>query len=530
MTAKYKTRKNILLAIALIFSMLIGIFAGQQFKNQNVVQSENAPQQPLYWVAPMDPDYRRDKPGKSPMGMDLVPVYANDLNNEENEVGAVYISPHVENNLGVRTDFVTLEPLKNEVVSVGVVSFDESQLIHIHPRVEGWIEQLFVTAEGDPVTKGQPLYTLYSPQLVNAQEELLIALSRKNESLINAAKGRLKALQLKQEFIRELEQTRQIKQTVTINSPQSGVVRGLKIREGFYVNPGNTLFSIGKLDRVWIEADVLESDARLIHQGQPTEISLDYFSGQRWQGKVDYIYPTLNPTTRTLRVRIELDNPNGVLKPNMYAQVQFFTETQMPSLLVPKEAVIRTGQQDRVVLKVGAGHYKSIEVILGQKGKTHVEIVQGLAEGDEVVTSAQFLLDSESSKTSDFKRQEPREEHHDHSRHVGNNKDNKEADTDDKSAYPSASVAGLINSVDESRRVLNITRGAIEKWQRPATTMDFYLDQQIEFSGLKAGDKVYFTFEVREEFVITAIKSIANDIDISTDASVPSHHDHQEPI
>ena len=212
--------------------------------------SENTSQskEPLYWVAPMDPNYRKDGPGKSPMGMDLVPVYegqqGNAENNQGNGAGVVTISPNVVNNLGVKTAPVKREPIDSKISTVGYVQYDEDEIVHIHPRVAGWVEKLHVKAEGDRVEKGEPIYTLYSPQLVNAQEELVIALKRKNTGLINGAKDRLKALQLSEGLIQNLEKTLKVQQNITFYAPQSGVVDGLNIREGFYVKPENTLLSI----------------------------------------------------------------------------------------------------------------------------------------------------------------------------------------------------------------------------------------------------------------------------------------------
>ncbi len=207
---------------------------------------------PLYWVAPMDSNYRRDKPGKSPMGMDLIPFYED--GDSKDEVGTVKISPEVINNLGVRTSFVEMKKLNTKVETVGYVSYDENYLVHIHPRVKGWIEKLYVKASGDPVTKGQPLYEIYSPEIVNAQEELLLALDRKNQRLIKASKERLKSLKVSSSIIRSLEKTRKVRQTVTMSSPKSGVVDNLQIREGFFVQPGKTIMSIGTLKDIWVNA------------------------------------------------------------------------------------------------------------------------------------------------------------------------------------------------------------------------------------------------------------------------------------
>ena len=316
--------------------------------------------------------------------------------------GAVEISPQVVNNLGVRTAPVELRPLQTRISTVGYVQYDEDRLVHLHPRVEGWIEKLYVKAAGDPVTQGEPVYELYSPQLVNAQEELLLALKRNNERLVKAARDRLLALQLTPEFIQALERDRKLRQTVTFMAPQSGVVDNLNIREGFYVKPGTTLMSIGALDDVWVEAEVFARQAALVQVGQPVTMTLEYAPGRNWRGSVDYVYPSLDEQTRTLRVRLRFANSDLTLKPNMFAQVVIDVAQQGDVLLVPREAVIRTGDQNRVVLALGEGRFKSVAVALGRSDEQAVEILRGLEVGDTVVVSAQFLLDSESSKTSDF--------------------------------------------------------------------------------------------------------------------------------
>ena len=393
-----------------VLALLVGVALGAFFINQlrdDVDKarghSNAASQEPLYWVAPMDGNYRRDKPGKSPMGMDLVPVYERDARTDE-DPGTVEISPEVVNNLGVRTASVELRALQTRISTVGYVQYDEDRLVHVHPRVEGWIEKLYVKAAGDPVTEGEPMYELYSPQLVNAQEELLLALKRNNERLVKAARDRLLALQLTPDFIQALERDRKLRQTVTFRAPHSGVVDNLNIREGFYVKPGTTLMSIGALDDVWVEAEVFARQAALVQVGQPVTMTLEYAPGRNWQGSVDYVYPSLDEQTRTLRVRLRFANSDLTLKPNMFAQVVIDVAPQGDALLVPREAVIRTGDQDRLVLALGEGRFKSVAVALGRSDEQAVEILQGVELGDTVVVSAQFLLDSESSKSADFKR------------------------------------------------------------------------------------------------------------------------------
>lgn len=459
--------------------------------------------QPLYWVAPMDPNYRRNQPGKSPMGMDLIPVY-DDGGASQGDLGTVTISPSLVNNLGVRTAKVRRGALHIDIATVGYVQYDEDQLMHIHPRVEGWVERLYVKAAGERVKQGEPLYSLYSPQLVNAQEELLLALKRDNARLIQAAEGRLKALQVDAAVIAELKRSRTVSQTLTFYTPQTGVVDNLHTREGDFAKPGTALMSVGTLDNVWVEAEVFERQAALVEVGLPVVMRLDYLPGESWQGKVDYVYPTLDPQTRTARVRLRFANPGELLKPNMFAQVAIQARTRAEVLIVPREAVIRTGKQDRVVLALGDGRFKSIAVTLGYVTEDSVEVASGLAEGASIVTSAQFLLDSESSKSADFKRL-----HH-----------FKQLRQDDASAAasnpPSARAVGTINHIDRARRILNISRGPIEKWNRPAMTMDFLAADNLAIEPLAAGSRIQFTFEiVKGDFVVVELALQDDGVDTS---------------
>jgi Cu(I)/Ag(I) efflux system membrane fusion protein len=392
--------------------LLIGILATTGFLSSNGagedVASTDSDQKPLYWVAPMDPDYRQDGPGKSPMGMDLIPVYASDA--DADSPGTVRISPDVVNNLGVRTAQVSRGVFEPFIRTVGHVTFDENQLVHIHPRVEGWIETLRVKAEGDPVAAGEPVFELYSPTLVNAQEELLLALNRNNPALINAALQRLAALKVPDGAIEDLRRDRKVSQTITVNAPQSGVLQALAVREGMYVSPGMNVMTIGPLDHVWVVGELYERQALLVRAGDAVALSLDYLPGRVWEGTVDYVYPSLNEQTRTVRIRAQFSNDDRALKPGMFGELRVrpIHETE-PTLLIPREALIRTGVQNRVVLAFAEGRFKSVAVRPGRIGPQLVEILDGLAEGDRIVVSAQFLIDSESSKTSDFLRMD----HHD---------------------------------------------------------------------------------------------------------------------
>ena len=397
--------KTLFVAIGIIFGSMATVLIYTQVGSDLPRSSATAVKpEPLHWVAPMDPDFKRDKPGKSPMGMDLVPVYAAANSMDGADTGTIRISPDVVNNLGVRTAIAQRMALPLEIKTVGYVKYDEDLLVHIHPRVQGWIENLYVKASGDPVTRGQALYEIYSPELVNAQEEFVLALERSNKRLIQASEDRLHALQVPKTLVDQLRKSRKVQQTVTFFSPRSGVVDNLHVRQGFFVTPGQTMMSIGTLDHVWAEAEVFERQASEVEVGLPVTMTLDFLPGKQWLGTVDYIYPTLDIRTRTLKIRLRFDNENNELKPNMFAQVIIHRANEQEALLVPLEAVIRTGSNDRVVLALGEGRFKSIAVKLGRLNENFAEILQGLDEGTEIVTSAQFLLDSESSRTSDFKR------------------------------------------------------------------------------------------------------------------------------
>jgi Cu(I)/Ag(I) efflux system membrane fusion protein len=343
------------------------------------------------------------------MGMDLVAVYSGqDASPGE---GVVSISPMVENNLGVRTGNVELGSFKSSIRTVGYVRFDEDRLIHMHPRIEGWIEELNVNTVGDFIDNGQPIYSIYSPELVSAQEELLLAMNRDNQrlGLVQSAEERLLALQVPQSLIDRIKSEKSVFRNVTVYAPQGGVVAELGVREGQFVQPGNPILSIGVLDEVWVIAEVFERQVSLVSEGDSVEMTLDYLPGQKWQGVVDFIYPTLDADTRTVAVRLRFSNPDQQLKPNMFAQITIqHSEEDELALLVPNESIIRSGVQDRVVMAMGEGKFKSVNIASGRRGDSKTEILQGLNAGDRVVTSAHFLLDSESSITSDFLRMSPR--------------------------------------------------------------------------------------------------------------------------
>ena len=361
--------------------------------------SGDSAREPLYWVAPMDASYRRDGPGKSPMGMDLVPVYAE----EDSDEGLVRISPTVVNNLGVRVAEVRERELRDPVRGAGFVRYDETALVHEHPRVAGWIERLYVQSEGEQVEAGAPLYTLYSPELVSAQEELALAVRGDRPDLIAASEARLRALHIPADLIDRLRRGGAVEQTVTFRAGSSGVVDILNIREGFFVEPGTTLMQIGALDSVWVDVEVFPRFAGQLRAGLPVRMTARSLPGREWQGQVDYVYPTIDAALRTLKLRLRFDNPDRELRPNLFTEVEIDTPP-VRVLAVPQQAVIRVAGQTRVVREETTGAYRSVPVHLGRSIGPWREVLHGLSAGDRVVTSAQFLLDSESSRSAEFAR------------------------------------------------------------------------------------------------------------------------------
>ncbi|MDH5736598.1 MAG: efflux RND transporter periplasmic adaptor subunit, partial [Gammaproteobacteria bacterium] len=315
-------------------------------------ESVNKDKKILYWVAPMDANYRRDAPGKSPMGMDLIPVYEESEDKNTDDGPVVKISPAVINNMGVRTATVERGPLWRRIDTVASVDYDESKVSHIHLRTDGWIENLNVRSEGERIKKGDRLFNVYSPTLVNAMEEYVQSLTSNNRRLVNASRDRLGSLGISNQQIDVLEKNRKVPQTVSIYAQQDGVVVSLMVREGMYVKPDTEIMRLADLSRVWILAEVFETQADWVELGQSADVSLSYLPGRQWEGKVEYIYPTLDAKTRTLKVRLQFDNPDEALKPNMYGHVSIYGGAKKDVLIMPREALIRTGHEQRVIMNL----------------------------------------------------------------------------------------------------------------------------------------------------------------------------------
>lgn len=356
---------------------------------------------PLYWVDPMHPAYKSDKPGTAPdCGMDLVPVYddgngatASNVNGYAN----VKVTPERQQSIGVQTGITEMRSLGREVRTVGRVAVDETRLYKITTKFDGYIEKLYVNVTGQQIRKGQPLFSVYSPDLLATQQEYLLAMraAKQSPTLLEAARQRLRLWDISNAEIRELERTGIARRSITIHSPASGFVLNKLAVEGARVMPGEPLFEIANLDHVWIQADVYESELQFIRIGATATTTLSYLPGRTWKGRVTFIAPTVDPMTRTVKVRSEFENADGALKPDMFGDV-VIEQPAREVVVVPDSAVLQTGTRSVVFVVKDDGTFAPREISVGTKSEQVYEVRSGLQAGEKVVTQANFLIDSES--------------------------------------------------------------------------------------------------------------------------------------
>jgi len=485
-----------MVAISLV-AVLLTACSDDESNTTGTAAAEKKEKKILYWVAPMDASYRRDEAGKSPMGMDLVPVY--DEGGDEN---TVKISAAVENNMGVRTAIVKRDKLWRRIDTVGYVDFDENKISHLHLRTKGWIEKLYVKSEGERVKKGQLLFEVYAPELVNAQEEYLQAVRSNNRGLTAASRERLIALGISASQINKLNKTRRARQYVKIYAKQDGIIAKLNIREGMFVMPQKQVMSLADLSSVWLLAEVFETQADWVRVGQSAEVTLSYLPGREWEGVVEYIYPSLDPKTRTLKVRLRFENKDESLKPNMFAKVAIYGGAKREVLTIPREALIRTGNDQRIILSIGKGRFQARDVIAGIESGEFIEIINGVSEGDKVVTSGQFLIDSEASLKASIARMS--------SAKISKNDMSADMDVSEK-------IVGtaIINSVMPAHNMINLSHDPIPLLDWPAMEMDFTVKKDVSLLGLNKGDKVDFELEKAESgYVVKSITTSKNQGDL----------------
>ena len=362
----------------------------------------------LYWRAPMDPTEIYDKPGKSKMGMDLVPVYEGE---EAGGAGRITIDGALQQNMNLKTANVERRDISRVIRAYGKVTYAEDREFAINTKISGWIEKLYVNTTGQKVRKDQPLLEIYSPELVSTQEEYLLALKnyeklssspyesiRKGaEKMVTLARDRLEYWDISKSEIERIEKTGQSRRTILLKSQISGIVTHKAVFEGDKIGPGMDLFHIADLNKIWVEASIYESELSLLEVGQKADLELDHLMGKNLEGKVDFIYPYLDQKTRANNVRFVFDNPDLLLKPDMYATVGIYSHVASDSLAIPSEAIIHSGKRKIVFVTKGDGKFEPRELKIGAESEDgYVQVISGLFDHEEVVVSGQFLLDSES--------------------------------------------------------------------------------------------------------------------------------------
>ena len=431
----------------------------------------------LYWRDPMVPGPRFDKPGKSPfMDMALVPVYA-----DETADAGVQVNASMQQNLGIRTTLVQRQDVSSSFDAVGAVQFDERLSVAVQTRVAGYVERLAVRAPMERVRRGEALATIYAPDWLAPQNELL-ALERTGASrdLIDAARERLRAMSVPDDLVRRSEETGAAQGRFTVSAPQSGVVAELGVREGAAVSPGVTLFRLAGLDKVWAVAEIPEGQALHLAGGQKARATLQADPSLAFEGKLDEILPQINAGTRTLQARFEVDNRDGRLTPGQLLLLKVAGPPKS-RLVVPAEAVIRTGTRALVIVRRPTGSFEPTQVQLGADLGDLIEVASGLAEGDRVVSSGQFLIDSEANLRS-----------------VTASLTSPPASVPTSAAQPSAGPPlhagrGKVESVDA--KSLTISHGPIATMNWPAMTMSFSKPAPRAFPEVKVGDTVRFRFK-----------------------------------
>lgn len=409
-----KTRKITLIVLLLTALPIVGLggyWLGQRKGDVNAPPSATPTRQILYYRNPMGLPDTSPTPKKDAMGMDYLPVFADEAKRAPAAAGEVLISAERIQKLGARSEVVerrAIDQVQRVLRTVGRVERDERRTFSIAPRFEGWIERLHVNVTGQTVKRGQPLFDAYSPELMSTQREYAIAMEgveRLNEAdpearvamrqLADASLTRLKNWQINETNSAAPQQKNP--HTLTFNSPVNGIVLEKQAVQGMRFSPGDALYQIADLSTVWVIADIPEQDLARVKIGQSARVQIDAYPEQQFTAKVAYVYPTLNAATRTVPVRLELPNPDGLLKPAMYAKVELSAGETGKTLAVPKSALIDSGTRQIVLVDLGAGRFAPRAVKLGRQGEQYSEVLTGLQAGERVVVSANFLIDAESN-------------------------------------------------------------------------------------------------------------------------------------
>ena len=490
-------------------------------KTETAAQKEPA-RKILYYRNPMGLPDTSPAPKKDSMGMDYIPVY--DGEEEPGSAaspfatsggsGQVKISVEKVQKLGVKTEQAAMRMLDKTVRAVGRVEVDERHIHNIAPKFEGWIEKLHVKTTGEPVRKGQALFDIYSPELVSAQREYAIAMQgvaalkdadadtrQSMQRLAEASLLRLKNWDISEQQVKDLASSGATKRSVTFHAfhtPVNGIVLEKKALEGMRFMPGEVLYQIADLSSVWVIADVFEQNIESVYAGSKARIKLDAYPDTSFTGTVSLVYPTLNAATRTVPVRIEIANPKGLLKPAMFANVEIPVGGKDEVLTVPSSAVIDSGTRQIILVQLEPGRFDPRVVKLGSRSENHVEVLEGIAKGEQVVISANFLIDAESNLKAALSGLDS---------HVGSAPTTVQKQQDTATVVGHR-VQGTLNAIGADGTA-NITHGPVESLNWPGMTMGFALANSALATGIKPGTLI--TFEIVErkpgEWVITSLKA-----------------------
>lgn len=399
--------------MAAAMALIIGLGAGYWFAESQSgalpADAANAGPEPLYYRNPMNPEVTSRVPAKDQMGMDYVPVYAGEASG--GPAGTVRIDSVTAQNIGVRTAPAQRRSLAREIYTVGRVDFDEQRITRLHPKTQGWIENLRIGTTGEAIDRNEILLSFYSPQLVSTQQEYLLALRnletlstspfddvrRGAAALVDTSLQRLRLFDVPEHQIEELRVTREVKKLLHIHSPTKGIIINVGAREGQYVTPQTEIYMIADLSSVWVFVDIFEEEVPWVSVGDEAEMRVVAIPGTTFKGKLTYIYPYAESKTRTIKARLEFRNEDLMLKPEMFADVTIHASPRSDLIVVPSEAIINSGLRQRVFVVRDAGKFEPREVEIGLRSGSLTEIRKGVAVGEEVVVSAQFLIDSESS-------------------------------------------------------------------------------------------------------------------------------------
>lgn len=457
----------------------------------------------LYYRNPMGLPDTSPTPKKDPMGMDYIPVYEGEADTTPGAPNAVRITRDKVQQLGVRVEPAQWRRVDRTVRAAGRIEADERLLYAIAPKFEGYVDHLHVNVTGQPVSAGQALFEVYSPELVSAQREYAIAVQgvaalnkgggqalAGMKQLAEASLQRLRNWDISNEQIQTLARTGEAKRTLTFRSPVSGIVTEKKAMQGMRFMPGDTLFQVTDLSRVWAIADVFEQDVALVQPGAQARLTMSAYPGKVFEGTVTYIYPTLKAETRTVAVRVELPNPGLLLKPAMFAEMMLAAAPRSEVVTVPTSAVIDSGTRQIVLIQLGEGRFAPREVKLGARGAQYVEILDGVKEGEPVVVAANFLIDAESNlkaALSGF---------------------NGPAQSDPVAAPVGHRAEGKVDEVDLQNGVATLSHGPVASLRWPAMTMEFKAANAALLQSLKPGARITFVFVERKpgEWVITEVQ------------------------